>query len=165
MKTKTATKIKYIDIFDIDGVLLDSSHRYRTITTKKGERIDLNHWRENEHLCLNDSRLPTALQYDKSLMSQNRFVIIATSRILRAKDYQAIENLLGMPDSIVGRSHNKQKGHNLKISGIQRIIQDCNLQHVKNENMTVYEDNITYLKGICDFFKCKGIYIPSTQGH
>lgn len=165
LDSKNPTIIKHIAVFDIDGVLLDSSHRYRTVLTKKGERIDLDHWRENEHLCVNDSRLPTATEYEKLLHRKNTFVIIATSRILKSQDYNCIENMLGFPDSIVCRKHNKQKGHILKIDGIQRVIQDCNLSHINMQNMTIYEDNIIYLKGICDYFKCKGIYIPSIQGH
>lgn len=162
---KKAQLIKKIDVFDIDGVLLDSTHRYRTLSTKKGEKIDLRHWRENEHLFFNDKKLPTSLQYEKCLNAKNTFVIIATSRILSPKEYEFIDLTLGFPDSMVSRSHNKQKGGLLKCEGIQRVIQDCNLQHVKMENMTIYEDNIQYLKVICDYFKCCGVYIPSAQGH
>lgn len=162
---KNPKKIKFIDIFDIDGVLLDSSHRYLTIETKKGLKIDLNHWRENEHLCLNDSVLPMAEQYKKLLEYKTHFVIIATSRILKPLDYDFIEKNIGLPDAIVSRLHNKQKGHDLKINGILRIIQDCNLSHIDYRNITVFEDNIQYLKGICDFFQCNGVYVPSKQGH
>lgn len=163
---KERNKIKHIVVFDIDGVLLDSTHRYRTVSTSKGEKIDLQHWVENKDKCLNDSRLPTAILYDKFLNRQNTFVIIATSRIMLARDYQAIDSLLGFPDSIVSRSTNEQKGGILKIQGIQRVIEDCNLNHINlASNMVIYEDNMKYLKEICDFFKCKGIYIPSNQGY
>ena len=36
--------IKKIKIYDLDGTLLDSSHRYRAV----GGKIDLAHWREND---------------------------------------------------------------------------------------------------------------------
>lgn len=164
--TKKSNLIKKIVVFDIDGVLLDSTHRYRTIATKKGERIDLPHWIENCDKCINDKVLPLAMLYSKLITQKNTFVIIATSRTMRAKDYQAIDELLGMPDSLVSRNNNSQKGDNLKINGIIRAIQDCNLYHIDTQNdMIVYEDNAQYLKGICDYFKCKGIYVPSNQGH
>lgn len=162
---KKSKKIKYINIFDVDGVLACSAHRYKTIETKKGLKIDLDYWRSNEHLCVNDSLLPTAELYKKLLAFNTHFVIVATSRILKPLDYDFIDKNIGLPDAIVSRLHNKQKGHDLKINGILRIIQDCNLSHVDYKNITVYEDNIHYLKGICDYFQCKGVYIPSKQGH
>lgn len=165
LDSKAPQLIKKIHVFDIDGVLLDSTHRYRTIATKNGEKIDLKHWRENEHLACNDKKLPTALKYERSVMTKSIFVIIATSRILKARDYAFIEENLMFPDSIVSRTHNKQKGTQLKIDGIQRVIQDCNLHHIKGENITIFEDNIQYLKGMCDYFQCNGVYIPSKQGH
>lgn len=163
--SKNSVLIKRISIYDIDGVLLDSSHRYRTIATKKGEKIDLQHWRENEHLLINDKKLPLCLQYEKDILTDSCFVIIATSRIMKSRDYAFIEENLGFPDSFVSRISNKQKGHDLKINGIQRAIQELNLTHVSPDKITVYEDNIVYLKNICDYFQCKGVYIPSKQGH
>lgn len=164
-KQKYGKTVKKIAVFDVDGVLLCSLHRYRTILTKKGEKIDLDHWRENEKRLFNDSILPTALLYEKMLERKNTFVIIATSRILKADDYAMIESTLGFPDSIVSRLNNKQKGADLKIQGMQKVINDCNLSHIKPANITIYEDNIHYLKSFCDFFRCNGIYIPSFQGH
>ena len=157
--------IKYIEIFDIDGVLLSSLHRYKTKQTKKGEKLDLKHWVENQHLCVNDSLLPLSVKYKKSINTKNTFVIVATSRLLLANDYMTIGKLLGMPDSIVSRLHDEQDTQKMKIKGIERIITDCNLQHVQPLNITMYEDNINNLKSICDYFQCKGVYIPSKQGH
>lgn len=162
---KNQKKIKHIKIFDIDGVLLDSSHRYRTIVDKKGERIDLDHWREHEPKCIYDTTLPLADLYKCFLGRQNTFVIIATSRVLKALDYSVISEKLGEPDGYISRLHNGQKGGNLKLQGIKWLINECNLVHVLPENITVYEDNIKYLKTLCDGLNCQGIYVPSKQGH
>lgn len=163
---KNPKKIKHVHVFDLDGVLLDSSHRYLTVTINGKEKICLDHWRENEKLNHLDKALPLAEYYKKLLTTKNCFVIIATSRILKVSDYTHISNVLGLPDGIVSRLHNKQKGASMKIKGINRILEDCELsQHITNNNITVYEDNIEYLKGICDSLKCIGVYIPSNQGH
>ena len=164
-KGNKPNSIKYIKIFDIDGVILSSLHRYATKTVKGKEKLDLDHWVENQHLCIYDSLLPHADIYKKSILSKNTFVIIATSRLLMADDYMAIGKLLGMPDSLVSRLHDEQDTQKMKIKGIERIINDCNLQHIKPFNITMYEDNINNLKSICDYFQCNGVYIPSKQGH
>ncbi len=163
---KNSKKIKHIHCFDCDGVLLDSSHRYRTVETKKGKRIDLAHWRENEKFASEDKPLKISELYRKLVTQKNTFVIIATSRILKPLDLSHIDIVLGLSDAIVSRSTDNQKGFLLKINGIQRIVDDFNLHHVDlKNNLTIYEDNIEYLKNMCDFFDCKGIYIPSNQGH
>lgn len=157
--------IKYIKIFDIDGVLLSSLHRYATKTIKGKEKLDLDYWVENQHLCVNDSILPHAELYKKSIQTKNTFVIIATSRLLLSDDYMTIGKLLGMPDGIVSRLHDEQDTQKMKIKGIERIINDCNLHHVKSDNIIMYEDNAKNLKSICDHFQCLGVYVPSKQGH
>ena len=163
-------KFKEIHCFDIDGVLLDSSHRYRTIIGKDGKhKIDLNHWRENEVNCLQDPLLPMAETYKRLLLKKSAFVIIATSRIMRALDYKVIEEKLGLPDVFISRINNEQKGGMLKLRGLLHIINECNLQHI--DNISIYEDNAEYLKIIADGIfqnldiNPKAFYIPSLQGH
>jgi hypothetical protein len=62
----------------MDGTIVDSTHRYRTIVSDTGERIDLAHGRENEYRAMDDSLLPLAAQYHRDLMDENTFVILAS---------------------------------------------------------------------------------------
>ena len=39
--------IKRFAIYDMDGTIVDSSHRYRTQITPQGEKIDLQFWRDH----------------------------------------------------------------------------------------------------------------------
>jgi hypothetical protein len=144
-------KITTVKIFDMDGTIVDSSHRYRTIIDDKGERIDLPFWRENSHLAMDDSLLPLAAEYHAALMDENCFVIIATARIL------------GEPDYFISRKDgDSQSGSTLKINGLAKFF---NLVTFKDAEFTFYEDNVHYLKAVCDRFKIKGVYVPSKQGH
>ena len=68
-------KINRVSIYDMDGTIVDSSHRYRTIVDENGERIDLPFWKENAHLVMDDSLLPLAAQYHRDLLDENCFVI------------------------------------------------------------------------------------------
>ena len=164
MKNKTQ-----LHVFDIDGVLLDSTHRYKTIQTENGEKLDLNHWRKNEKHCKRDKPLELAEKYKKLLNQKNAYVIIATSRIIKRNDYRLIKVKLGLPHAIVSRNNNAQKGGHLKLNGVLSVMDKANLYNIKKIN--IYEDNIDYLKVIADGLRNalniqpNAHYIVSSQGH
>lgn len=156
-------KITRVSIYDMDGTIVDSLHRYRTIIDDNGERIDLDYWRENEYRALDDSLLPLAEQYKNDLRDSSCFVIIATARVLRDADNQFINTVLGEPDYIISRKDGDTiSGGKLKINGLAKFF---NLLNFKDAEFTFYEDNATYLKAVCDRFNIRGVYIPSKQGH
>lgn len=156
-------KIKRVSIYDMDGTIVCSLHRYRTIIDANGERIDLGYWRENEYRAMEDSLLPLAEQYKSDLADENCFVIIATARVLRSADNEFITKILGEPDYIISRTDGDTvSGGKLKIAGLAKFF---NLNNFKDAEFTFYEDNVDYLKAVCDRFNIKGVYIPSKQGH
>ena len=155
--------IKRIAIYDMDGTLVDSSHRYRTVVTEAGERIDLQYWRDNEHLAMLDSLLPLYEQYRQDLRDPECYVIIATARVMNAPDWQFVREMLGEPDYFISRkAGDTQSGKTLKIAGLAKFF---NLKNFKNAEAVFYEDNVEYLKAVCDRFNIRGVYIPSVQGH
>ncbi len=156
-------KITKVSIYDMDGTIVCSLHRYKTIVDDNGERIDLDYWRENEYRAMDDSLLPLATQYREDLKNENCFVIIATARVLRAPDYTFINDILGEPDYIISRTDGDTvSGGKLKIAGLAKFF---NLKPFKDAEFTFYEDNTTYLKAVCDRFNIRGVYVPSKQGH
>jgi hypothetical protein len=151
--------IKRVSIYDMDGTIVCSLHRYNTINGK----IDLQYWRENEYKAYNDSLLPLANQYKADLADPECYVIIATARVLREPDYKFINDKLGNPDYIISRKDGDSiSGGLLKSNGLQKFF---NLKNFKNAAFTFYEDNVAYLKHVCDKFNITGVYIPSKQGH
>ena len=156
-------KITKVAIYDMDGTIVDSSHRYRTITDENGVRIDLDFWRENEYLAMNDSLLPMAEQYRLDLADSSTYVIIATARVMNEPDWKFVKEILGEPDYFISRPKNSNiSGKTLKINGLAKFF---NLLNFKNAEFVFYEDNISYLKAVCDRFNIRGVYIPSVQGH
>jgi hypothetical protein len=150
-----------IKIYDMDGTIVCSLHRYRTMPCRT--RIDLQFWRDNEHLAEMDSLLPLAKQYQEDIKNPNCYVIIATARIIREPDMRFIQNVLGMPNYIISRKDNdNQSGASLKIKGLQKFF---NLKQFKKASAVFFEDNVAYLKAVCDRFNIQGVYIPSNQGH
>jgi hypothetical protein len=153
-----------LSIYDMDGTIVDSSHRYRTIIGEDNiERIDLDYWRNNEYRAMQDGLLPMASKYQEDLACPNTYVIIATARVIHDADMQFINEILGKPDYLVSRKKgDNQSGKTLKINGLQRFF---NLKQFKTADAVFYEDNIQYLKAVCDHFNIRGVYIPSIQGH
>ena len=156
-------KINRVAVYDMDGTIVDSSHRYRTIVDENGERIDLDFWRENEYKAMQDGLLPMYEQYRADLADENCYVIIATARVMNDPDWQFVKEILGEPDYFISRkSGDAQSGKTLKINGLAKFF---NLVTFKNADFVFYEDNVSYLKAVCDRFKIRGVYIPSVQGH
>ena len=156
-------KITRVSIYDMDGTIVDSSHRYRTIVDETGTRIDLDYWRENEYRALDDVLLPLYQQYHADLADENCYVIIATARVMHDPDWQFVKETLGEPDYFISRKDgDTQSGKTLKINGLAKFF---NLVTFRDAEFTFYEDNISYLKAVCDRFNIRGVYIPSVQGH
>lgn len=155
--------IKNVVIFDCDGVLLCSMHRYRTMPCNT--RIDLDHWRANStpQMIAKDSPLPTADFYKKCLANPNTYVIIATARECQQADFDVINFKLGKPDHIIYRKvGDSQSGVTLKLKGLRKLL---NLKQFRNAAVTMFEDNLTYLNGVGDAIGAKKVYIESQQGH
>jgi len=154
--------MKRIAIYDMDGTIVCSLHRYKTIDNK----IDLQYWRDNEYRAMDDSLLPLANQYKKDLADNDCFVIIATARILHEPDMLFINTVLGKPDYIISRKENDSRsGALLKVLGLNKLFSLKQFSKIKSDMIIFYEDNISYLKAVCDRFNCAGVYIPSKQGH
>lgn len=157
--------IKKIAIFDMDGVLVDSSWRYR-VSKDDATKIDLEFWRKNEKGAYFDELLPMAKEYQEMLKDPEYFVIIATARTMNSASWAFIDNKLGKPNAIIYRKDNDNRvGAEMKIKGLKKLLSLKQFQNVEKHNITMFEDNAKYLKSICDFFKIRGVYIPSNQGH
>lgn len=156
-------QINRVNIYDMDGTIVDSSHRYRTIVDEKGTRIDLNYWRENEYRAGDDTLLPLAEQYRRDLLDPHTYTIIATARVMNEPDWQFVKTFLGMPDYFISRPKDCNiSGKTLKIAGLAKFF---NLINFRGAEFTFYEDNIDYLKAVCDRFNIRGVYVPSVQGY
>lgn len=154
--------MKRIHIFDIDGTLLDSSHRFRTL---KNGRINLPYWLENSTFenMMKDKLLPFASVYKRVLKNPNTYAILATARQMTKADFDSIEKLLGLPNHFIYRKiGDTQSGTTLKVKGLKKLL---NLKQFSGKMSVFYEDNIDYLHGVVnEFTGMLPIYVPSKQG-
>ena len=78
-------------------------------------------------------------------------------------DWLFVSEILGEPDYFISRNEgDTQSGKTLKINGLAKFF---NLVTFRDAEFTFYEDNMEYLKAVCDRFNIRGVYIPSVQGH
>lgn len=153
--------MKRVAIYDMDGTIVCSLHRYQTV----GDKIDLQYWRDNEFRAMDDGLLPLAEQYKADLANPDVFVIIATARVLHNPDRNFIASVLGQPDYIISRKNgDSRSGGLLKILGLKKLFSLKQFKKIK-DTAVFYEDNTSYLKAVCDYFNIKGVYVPSKQGH
>jgi len=156
--------IKTIHVFDMDGTIVSSEHRYR-IVPETG-KIDLAHWIENckPEMIEKDTLLPHAALYKALLKDPTAYVVIATARFMQDADFEYVKQNLGMPDKIVCRhkKNNHMKGAEMKIKGLQFLN---NLLQFKNAIRYFYEDNKEYLYPVAKHLNAQAIFVPSEQGY
>jgi len=149
--------IKKIKIYDLDGTLIDSSHRYRAING----RIDLEHWRAN------DTR-KNVLEND-SFLDLYEWLKVDTARACTYNDhnYEFLKNNNIVPDMFIHREGetDTRGGAVLKIEAIKPLLK---LKKFENATIHIFEDNIQYLHDMCialnDNHKLVGHFVPSEQG-
>jgi hypothetical protein len=148
-----------LHVFDFDGTLVDSSHRYK-LDDNTG-RIDLGHWVANEPLAYLDGPLPLVRKF-RALKAQGHTCVIATARVW-CVNAEKLCILNGIEyDALVARdSHEDSRGGvELKLAGILPLFDSALFDCVH-----VYEDNIDYLNGLCKALDAIPHFIPSNQGH
>jgi phosphoglycolate phosphatase-like HAD superfamily hydrolase len=139
--------IKAIHIYDMDGVLVDTSHRYRNLPDGT---IDLTYWLENarpEKIAL-DTLLPLAEQYKADIANPEIYVVICTARQAIKADFDYIANRLGNPDKIICRPiGNSESDAKLKRRGLCKLL---NLKQFQKITRKFWDDNRKNLDAVAD---------------
>ena len=152
--------IKEIHTYDLDGVLVDTSHRYRN---KSDGTIDLDYWfvnRTKENIA-KDIILPMAKQYLDDCLNSEIYTIICTSRLWHIWDIEFIIGRLGAPNKLIMRPiGNVEADGILKRRQLQRLF---NLKQFQNMPRFMWEDNLINIRALADMFTFIH-YIPSKQG-
>lgn len=148
---------KLIHTYDLDGVLVDTSHRYRN---KADGTIDLEYWLANrtaEKIAL-DTLLPLARQYVADCMNPHTYTIVCTAREYNPLDIEFIIGQLGAPDKLIMRPVGNVEGDAiLKRRQLQRLF---NLKQFQWLPRRLWEDNPKNIEALRDLFS-KCFYIPS----
>ena len=146
---------KRIHTYDLDGVLVDTSHRYRN---KPDGTIDLDYWFAKMHLRDQDKLLPLAKQYLADCLNPEIYVVICTSRSQDQRDIDFITQRLGAPNKIIMRPcGNMDADGPLKRRALQRLF---NLRQFQNLPRKFWDDNPKNLLACRDLFDAV-FHVPS----
>lgn len=152
-----------IAFYDIDGCLLDSSHRHRALPDR--QIIDLAHWQENEKYAHRDQVIPDMLaRLHRDQNDPNVITAISTNRYI-CDHTLAMFNQHGIiPDFISARQNDDQKSAELKQHFMHDLMLELNIIKA-----VFYDDNVRILKDVKKHFSnlkqsITVIYKPSKQG-
>ena len=152
--------IKRIEVFDCDGVLVCSQHRYRN---KPDGTIDLDYWIENRtpDKIARDTLLPHAKRYMASNADPEVYTVICTSRVWNVHDIEYIVGYLGAPDKLIMRPVDNFEGDAiLKVRELKRLF---NLKQFQLLPRFLWEDNKKNINALRDMFTLC-YYVDSNQG-
>ncbi len=137
-----------LHIYDLDGVLVDSSHR-----TKRslGGTVDLQHWfkHDTEAEIKKDTLLPMARNYKSDLKNPSVYVVIATARELQAQDFRYIKTNLGYPNKAIYKTALTRYIHDwdFKKRELRKFI---NLKQFAPLQKRFWDDNARNVYAIAD---------------
>ena len=156
---------KNIYVFDLDGTLADSLHRYKL---QKGEnKIDLQHWRQNstpDQIAKDQPIHDMISLYNQAWRDPDTITVIATARIFCDSSHAwVLKHLAGFPDHISSRQgdHDHRSGNALKgefINTLRSVLSGIGA-------IFFFDDNKDYLKQFKESVPDSRVfYIPSDQG-
>ena len=146
---------KAIHVYDLDGVLVDTSHRYRN---KADGSIDLDYWIANSHKLDGDTLLPHASKFADDCANPNIYVILCTARMYHPRDVSFILSRLGRPNKLIMRPiGNNTPDAKLKRRELSRLF---NLRQFAHLPRFFWEDNLRNIRACANIFtRC--FHIPS----
>jgi len=130
--------IERIHVYDLDGVLVDTSHRYRNLSNGL---IDLDYWITNRTFSnmQRDKILPHAKQYRENCISKSVYTVLCTARVYHTLDIAWITNNIGMPNRLMMRpKNNYDMDAELKLKQLRPFFA---LKQFSNLPRTLWEDN------------------------
>jgi len=154
-----------IKVYDLDGTVVNSLHRYRTVMVDGVEKIDLAYWREmaTPENIMRDTLLPLAADYKRSLADPTVYVVVATARVMSAADWQFVREVLGEPDYFIHRKpDDTRRGAEMKRAGLRKLF--SLKQFAKVARRVFFEDNADYLAIAADLGMVP-VFVSSNQGH
>ena len=142
-----------ICIYDLDGTIIDSSHRIRL---RENGSLDLEHWKQcstRENIFL-DSLLPLYWQLVDDYKNGN-IIVICTARNLGKHDWEYLHSMGIYYDYVISRPHGLNTvDHVLKKNQLRHL---WNLKQFKNLFKYFYDDNLNNLQSVRELGQCQTI--------
>jgi hypothetical protein len=141
--------ISRIHTYDLDGVLVDTSHRYRN---KPDGTIDLGYWFANRtpEKIAQDKLLPLAKQFTADCLNPEIYTVLCTARQWHTLDLAFIIGNLGVPDKIIMRPVGDMRGDALLKR--KQLASLFALRQFQKLPRRLWEDNEKNINALRDLF-------------
>jgi len=150
--------LRKIHIYDVDGVLVNSNHRYPSRMNHTPSELEYWNNPEARKNTAQDTLLPMAYKYINDIGNPEIYVVIATARMWDIRDRLFFEKNLGMPDKIICRVNWKPiTDAKLKVNGLKRLF---NLKQFANLEKNYWDDNMRNIYAVADL----GVHCFYIQG-
>lgn len=145
-----------IYIFDIDGTIIDSDHRYKAACNLDGT-LNLPKYLKTRHLMHKDTLLPLA-NYLRRKYEQGHYIVLATSRNIDEMDLQFLRDNNIPYHTIKSRPW----GMNGPDGELKRklLMYLNNLKQFRNREKIFFDDLNENLKALSDFQLLTPVLIP-----
>ena len=137
-----------IKIFDLDGTVIDSTHRQ---TYREDGTLSISNWRENNtpELIAQDKLLPLAKQM-RTAYNRGDYVIICTAREIGAADYDFLRLHDLKFNAIVSRT-NDLPDFAMKLYGLHNLCRQLRVSWARFCKAAImYDDNLSVIEGLTD---------------
>lgn len=128
-------------IFDLDGTVIDSSHRQNTLPDGS---LDLEHWLENNthEKIMGDSLLPLA-EHMRLVKAAGHKVIVCTARSPHETNHIFLDKHELLYDVFLSRGSNDMRGDaELKVQLLEEYFASEGYKSVADACAIMYDDNL-----------------------
>ena len=138
-----------IKIFDLDGTVIDSSHRTRFLADGS---LDLAYWQANAtpRKIAADTLLPLAKQMQSAYARGNCLVMVCTARVMSASDYLYLDNNGLQYHAILSRPEgNTMPDLALKLYALVGLCRQSGFSWARFCSTAImFDDNLSVIEGL-----------------
>lgn len=140
-------------IFDLDGTIIDSRHRYKSLPCGN---IDLDHWHKNasnKEITFQDKLLPLAQTARRKYYEPNNYVIFCTSRTINPIWVDFLDHHKLFCDALLARPEGLDSDDaDLKEYMLDEFFDGLGTC-LEAERVVMYEDHL----GVIDRMRSRGV--------
>ena len=134
-----------IVIFDLDGTVIDSSHRH---LSKPDGSLDLEHWIENctAEKIFADRLLPLARSM-RAMWKAGHHIVICTARVMSEHDIAFLENNGLKHHALLSRSEtDRRRDAEMKACLLNKYLFDLGFSSIREANCIMFDDNLSVIE-------------------
>lgn len=136
-----------IVIFDLDGTVIDSSHRH---LSKPDGSLDLDHWIENctADKIAADKLLPLATAM-RRMMSAGHHIVICTARVMGPHDLAFLDNNNLPYHALLSRADgDTRRDGDMKVCLLNKYLFDRGYASIREANCIMFDDNLSVIEAM-----------------